>query len=214
LELRPDHAATLINRGNAYDELGRYENAIKDYSRVLELSDHTWNPLLNRVYIYGKKDRREEFAPEGVAGKTERINHLFALTGRGNSYARMEQFELAISDYTAALVLNPKSPILLRNRGTAYLQLERYPEALADFEATAELEPNNPATLYNLACVYSRLSRTTDALATLAKAIQGNPEYRQEAQTDPDFANLLENPNFEALVGLSKNEVSTDSAPV
>jgi hypothetical protein len=56
-----------------------------------------------------------------------------------------------------------------------------------------------PLLAYNAAC-YSCLLGKSDALTWLAAAIKANPQHKDGAKADTDFATLKDDPNFQSLV--------------
>jgi hypothetical protein len=55
---------------------------------------------------------------------------------------------------------------------------------------------DHPAIHYNLACLESLAGNRDRALQELAKSA---PRHRAQAREDPDFAGLLDDPEFQAL---------------
>lgn len=53
---------------------------------------------------------------------------------------------------------------------------------------------------YNLACHHALSGRRDQALAALRQALAIRPDMGQYAGQDPDFANLYEDPDFQALI--------------
>ena len=67
----------------------------------------------------------------------------------GAIYAKKNQHDLAIDEYTVALGLEPKNVSGLVNRGELFLQKGKVDEALADLKNAIELDPKaeNPSTI-------------------------------------------------------------------
>jgi tetratricopeptide (TPR) repeat protein len=83
---------------------------------------------------------------------------------------------------------------------------ERYNEkdyegALAACHTALEKFPGNALILYNVACLQSLLGRGDEALETLRTALEGWPQFKENAQADDDFASLREDSRFLELVG-------------
>ncbi|HJU36415.1 MAG TPA: tetratricopeptide repeat protein [Gaiellaceae bacterium] len=76
-----------------------------------------------------------------------------------------------------------------------------YEAALAACRAALEKFPGNALVLYNIACMQSMLGRGEEALETLHAAVEGWPQFKENAQQDDDFTSLREDPKFLELVG-------------
>jgi len=111
LELKPRDASIRHNRALYYEQLGQSDNAITDYTLVIE----------------GNLDFEQQ-----LEGK----NKLIALDClyRGRIYQwRKHDYTKAISDYTAALALDPQMEGAHRLRGQCYELLGDAEKAQFDF---------------------------------------------------------------------------------
>jgi len=66
-------------------------------------------------------------------------------------------------------------------------------------EALAE-RPEHAATLYDLACFEALAGRRDASLEHLRRSIELDPQYRDYARDDEDFAPVRDDPEFQALV--------------
>ena len=69
-------------------------------------------------------------------------NNVTAYYKRGNEYASIGNYDLAIADFTQAIQLDSKFAIGYFCRGFAYLQINDYTQAINDFTQAIELDPN------------------------------------------------------------------------
>jgi tetratricopeptide (TPR) repeat protein len=80
-------------------------------------------------------------------------------------------------------------------------------EARIKSESALSLDPNNPSILYNYACTMARAGDRVGAIEALKKAIAGDRDrtppnnYKSMARNDPDFSTLLDDAEFQQLVG-------------
>lgn len=75
-----------------------------------------------------------------------------------------------------------------------------YEGALAACRAMLEEYPGNALGLYNVACMESLLGHRDEALSNLAAAIEGWPQFKENASKDDDFAALRDDTRFRSLV--------------
>ena len=61
---------------------------------------------------------------------------------RGNLHGRNGLYELAISDYSKAIEIDPGFAEAHYDRGCSYYELREYEEAIADLTRAIELDPN------------------------------------------------------------------------
>lgn len=118
----------------ALDELGRYDEAIADLDRAIELSPDFYNALLNRGLARRKNGQLEAaIADYGRAIEIDPDRET-AYNNRGSVYLRLERYDLAIEDFRASLEREPGNLRTRYNFGLA-LEYAGYPEAaLAIFD--------------------------------------------------------------------------------
>jgi len=72
-----------------------------------------------------------------------------AYNNRGNAYADLQQYELAIEDYNEAIRLKPDYAHAYYNRGLAYHDLDQHQRAIDDFSEVIRLKPDETNAYYN-----------------------------------------------------------------
>jgi len=68
------------------------------------------------------------------------------------------------------------------------------------YRKTVTLDPNRGSAWYRLACIEARRGGLEEALANLERACAAQPDYREEAKSQPEFAAVLEDPRFTRIV--------------
>jgi len=121
-------------------------------------------------------------------------------TARGNTLYRQGEYHRAIDMYEAALALNPLAVKARNNLGSAYLQLTMDDRAAAAFEEALRLDESYGLAYYNLACVQARAGNVNGAAAYLRQAAAIEPQARDWARTDSDFARVRNAPEFRQLL--------------
>jgi len=173
----------LVQLGEAYSQLGRYEEAIPVLKRDLALSDNLWDHVdLVRDYIQlGQEDaaraeavevqRRSAFAPNSPVG-------YLALASAMNYMGEPAQALLAVQK---AMSLDPGNrDNYLSIEGIAYLGLGRYEDALAALKRHMALHPGIFYDHLFLAIDYIELSRDDEARAEAAEVLRLNPQFSLE----------------------------------
>jgi Flp pilus assembly protein TadD len=87
--------------------------------------------------------------------------------------------------------------------GWCYKRIRRIDLAIESLEHAQEAAPNEALILYNLACYWSLAGNKRHALEHLARALELAPDYREMIPAESDFDAFRNDPDFQALVGLS-----------
>ncbi|MGN6799352.1 MAG: TPR end-of-group domain-containing protein [Gaiellaceae bacterium] len=84
---------------------------------------------------------------------------------------------------------------------TAYGE-QRYDDALAAVREGLEHAPDHPGLHFNYACFAAMAGDTSDdAFDHLRRSIELDPQFRDQARTDSDFAAVRDDPRFEEALG-------------
>lgn len=98
-----------------------------------------------------------------------------AYNNRGNLYAELGKYDLALADYNQAISLNPQTPIYI-NRAILYRELGEYNLAFTNYDQALQVSQKNrnrleeATTLNNLGMLYTALGRPKQALDNFNKA--------------------------------------------
>jgi tetratricopeptide (TPR) repeat protein len=102
----------------------------------------------------------------------------FALVGRGQVYAELGEYELALADLEKAVEMERKAAsatglaYALNGRALAYAGLGRFEEAQRDFDESVRLRPSNAFLHYNRGLVYRQLEDIAKAVNAFRQALQ------------------------------------------
>lgn len=96
---------------------------------------------------------------------------------RAEFAARSRHYRTAVSEFTAAMRLEPSSARALKGRGKAYLSLSQARDALADFDRWASLSRNAADAQYHRARACCALRRYDQARAALQIALHIDPDH-------------------------------------
>jgi tetratricopeptide (TPR) repeat protein len=83
-----------------------------------------------------------------------------------------------------------------------YHNLGQTEAALADYAEAIRLNPQDSSAFYNMACLLAGQGRYDEALAGLRQSLTLDQakSHITNAQTDPDFEPLRDDPRFQALI--------------
>ena len=177
--LGPDHFDTLTARNNlagAYDDIGRFGEAIELFERV----------LADRVRVLG---------PDHPDTLTTRNNLAFVYHFAGRFGEAIELYERVLADQERVLGPdNPDTLITRNNLACAYDSAGRFGEAIELYERVLAdqeqvLGPDHPDTLTtrnNLACAYDSAGRFGEAIELYERVLAD-----QERVLGPDHPETL-----------------------
>jgi tetratricopeptide (TPR) repeat protein len=167
LELTPDEAATLADRGFVLWKLGRLRDALANLDRAIAIDDQIAAAWLNRGNVLidlGRPGEAEQSFTRSVEIDPQYAkgwNHLGVVRqSRGDWIAAREAFNRAIS-------LDAQDTDAIYNRGTLHAEMGDIAAGLADFATALAKNPSRPEAHYNLAILLLRSGRTADARAEI-----------------------------------------------
>jgi tetratricopeptide (TPR) repeat protein len=211
---RPNHAFPYACRAGVFDSLGRYKDALADYTRAIDLGAQLAQEYCNRGVTYEHLGEHEK----AIADYSKAIDldptYWGAWYNRAMAHERLRQTDKAIADYTEAINLNPKDPRALVNRGTTYLRLKQYEKAVADFSRVVEdVDKGAPLAWNNRGDAYFELRQYEKAVLDYSEAIKLAPEWSLPvANRGSSYLNLKQYDkavaDFSTALALNENDAS------
>jgi tetratricopeptide (TPR) repeat protein len=209
IRLAPTGIECRACRGWAYYKLGRTEQAIEDFEKVIAVGDDKVESGLTgtlagmenegnaaKLAHLGRGAIRREKGDYGGAIQdcTRAIEHdpenAQAYRLRGAIHAALGDCDDAIADSTQALRLDPKDAAAFNNRGTAHGQRGEFDKAIADFSEALKLDPTYVSAYKNRARALAKIGKQIEARADLRRAVEivrGSQARREPTATAREF---------------------------
>ena len=121
-----------------------------------------------------------KYLPEDSKDKDKIYNY------RGNAYREIQDYENAITDYSAAIRINPNRHIYFTNRAYLHGILNNTLNEVKDYTQSIKLNPNNALAFNNRGVAYRKLG-------DFEKSIE---DYNEALRLNPDFMEALNNRGF------------------
>lgn len=187
---RRDASSLILARGNAeaavaldsgsvdahvalasfYQATGADSDALHQWAAALALDPRDARTITYQGQTYWDMGRWAE-AEECYARVLKlRPNYWVARNELGDVYNSRAQLDLALSEYKAAALLNPKSALVLNNVASVYFQLGRLPQALDAINRSLMLSPSDSA-LTTKADILRAEGKYEDSLHTALAAV-------------------------------------------
>lgn len=153
ISLQPRNVKALYNRGRAYEELGKYKEALADFHSVMKEDPINTNALLsitNDFYSRLHDYENTIFHADKVLELEQ--NNALAYTLKGKSYQKLGKLKEAMTSYNAALSANKEYVDAYLSRGSLRVYLKQTGKACSDFRLAESLSPGVAATLVKKYC--------------------------------------------------------------
>ena len=167
--VKKDYTKTYFRRGCAYHDLGKYELAIQDNNKAIELNPNYFEAYSNRGLAYSYLGQKERAIQDYNKAIQINPNYFEAYNNRGFAYSELGQYEQAIQDFDKALEFK-QHEFIYNGRGAAYANLGQHERAIDDFNKAIELNPNFAEFYYFRGLCYQELGENEKAQADFAKA--------------------------------------------
>lgn len=184
LQLYDTHIA-YNSRGGEYLKQGKYQKALIDINRAIELFPSYAKAYYNRGTVY--LNLMEYPAALQDLNRAIKLDpaYMMALSNRGIVYYRLKNYNTAVADFSTAIGLDSRYAPAFNNRGSAYMELNKYNDAIADFNKAIELDRKYASAYYNRGKTYYILEKYRKALTDLDMVIGLDPRnmlaYRNRA---------------------------------
>ena len=220
----PKNLDAYFYRGLAKNDLGDYEGAIIDYSKIILIepdADTYFNRGNSRFNLKDLQGAKTDYEKAVELDKSF-IDARYSLACTKYD---LGEYENAITDFSILLSIIPDLQIAYTLRAASHVAMENYKEAIKDYSTAILVSPDSDA-FYDRGLFYLDIKYYQKAKADLNSAIRlnkGNPYlyfYRgasnlflgkyKEALDDFSISLAFDSQDFEALLGLSMTYLKMD----
>jgi tetratricopeptide (TPR) repeat protein len=174
VQLDPKSPA-LRSRATLYLSLGRFEDARRDYDKVIENDASDDIAYANRG-VANEKLGDLNGAVRDYSRSIELKGATPAYVNRGNVYEKLKQPQRALADFNAALDSDPKSfPALVGKAGAEY-DLNMRVASLDDYTRIIDANPKDAVAYLQRGNLHLDLRELAAALSDYSNAVRLDPE--------------------------------------
>ncbi|NCT45806.1 MAG: tetratricopeptide repeat protein [Microcystis aeruginosa G11-09] len=180
IQINPDSAwQAWLGRGQALDKLGKNQEALESFDRVL-----SFNPAASQAW-QGKADIYLELQQYSAAQKaldkllTFQQNDAKAWYKKGWSLQNLEDYEGAVKAYDQALAIESDNALIWYQKGNSLYQLNKINDALESYSKAGQFNPQFSQAHYSQGIILQKLGRNSEALEAFTQATKANSNYYQ-----------------------------------
>lgn len=177
--LKTIHELTSIDwaeNGYAHANSGKYEQAIKDFDKVIELDAKDFNAYYNRGTAYAQLRRYPQALQDFNSAVALKPAFAPVLMKRGFAYFSMGQHDQAVQDFDRAIAVDPKSSEGYNARGIVNANRGKFNEAIKDFDRAVELSPRFVSAFMNRGLAYYNNGKYDESIQNFTKAVDLDPK--------------------------------------
>lgn len=152
------------NLGNLYREAGRYDEAIVELKRAIQLYDKYVDAHNNLGVTYRKKGMLNDALQEYQSALQLNPRYPYAHNNLGVLYARSGRVDLAIDAFRNAIEIKPDYADAHNNLGAAYIKQGFYEKAIDECLAAIRFNHRYKDAYYNLSVAYFNSKQFDKAL--------------------------------------------------
>jgi tetratricopeptide (TPR) repeat protein len=174
---RPMNPRGYVYRGAALFNLGRYDAALRDYDRAIEINPRDFDARVNRGVVCERLGRYSDAVAEFTCALTIRPDNVTALVNRGLAFVKLDRPADACRDFDRAIPLAPDRAESYFGRASAHTAARRYDAAIKDLDRAIALKPEYPEAWCNRGVAHAYAGRARDAVADYTRALAQRPAY-------------------------------------
>jgi tetratricopeptide (TPR) repeat protein len=149
IETSPNNWFAHGNLGFAYNDIGRYHDAMENLKQAVKINPYYDKAYFNLGFSYSSLGR----LPEAIEAYHQAVkikpDYAQAYGNLGNAYIRLNHCPEAIAAYRQAIKIKPDYAKAHYNLGTAYLIMGDKNSALAEYDILKSLSPQLANDLLN-----------------------------------------------------------------
>jgi tetratricopeptide (TPR) repeat protein len=172
----PKSHTAYNNRGYFYVQEKKYDKALPDFTKAIDLMPNFADALNNRGGVYRLLDQNRLAVVDYTNALLIQPDYVNALAGRGNAYAGLGLLDSALIDLNKAFKINPALANALGDRGSVYFRLGQFENAIEDCSRKIAIDPENITSYLNRGVAYSSLQKWDLALKDYTVVLNATPE--------------------------------------
>lgn len=174
--VKSNNATDLYQRGQTLLELQRYQDALNDYNRAVELKPEYAEAWKSKgTTLLGLKRYQDALDAYDKAIQIQ-PNYWEAWNGRGQALKYLQRYEEAIASFDSALKIQPNSLDAWNDKGNVQIQLQHYSEAITSFDKAIKIQSNYSPAWYKRGIALHNLHRYQEAVESYDKAVEYKPD--------------------------------------
>jgi tetratricopeptide (TPR) repeat protein len=162
-----------VNRGAAFDSLGRFDEALEQLEKAIQLNPSFSWTYTNRGNVHQRMGQYREAIEDYSHAILLDADRVTPFINRSSAFRMLNEYDKALQDINQAVLLSPKNSYTYFSRGLVYANMKEYDQAVKDFSIAIEL--GNQEARRERANAFFQLSRFEEALSDLAKALDDDP---------------------------------------
>lgn len=174
-------AASLVQRGIAFEAAGRINDAIGDHEKALELDPEYVLAHANLIILYGKANRPEKAEEHFRAAVRLNPNSADSYYNYGVLLSKERKYVEAEGMFQKAVEINPFHSQAFHNLGVMREQQGRLEEALQFYLKAVERQPEFPRAHFNIGRILANQKKYDEAIShflmTLSPEDESTPTY-------------------------------------
>ncbi len=173
----PQFIRPYNNLGEAYDKLGHYEKAIREFKSALAINPNYVFALNNLGNVYGKLKQFQ--LATGFFQQVVKLDPTYAPAhyNLGRAQQALRQNSDALESYRRAFELKPYFEEALYNFSILAIQAGQAGQAVVTLKKYIEYYPGNYQGYFGLGNAYLALRKFEDAIAQFQKTGEIKPDY-------------------------------------
>ena len=175
-------AKAYNRRGLANVEIGRYAEAVRDFTEVIRFNPDVAGYYDNRQNALRQLGRLDEALRDANTAVRLAPGYTFVLRGRANIYDDMGRRDLAIADFTRAIALDAKDASLRADRAKLYVKIGSTGDAFLDLSHAIALDPANIGLRRDRGMLLAHQGNRVAARPDLTAYVSEHPEDAEAAQ--------------------------------
>lgn len=180
LELKPGFRDARYNRGCAYQKLEKYEDAVMDFSYLIDEEEE--DPIDTKSLYRRGECYTSLRSLDKAKADYQRLTELEKQSHRpwyylGGVLFLMNDMESALDAFNTAIDLNPDFSYSYNDRASCHRKMENHLLAIADLERAASIDPQEPMFYNNLGSLYKKTGDASKAISAYNRAIGVKKDY-------------------------------------
>jgi len=175
ISINPTDPIVFNNRGNIFNEMNAFDEALASYDEAIRIDDKYSEPLFNKGVLFESINKKEEALQCYTLAISRNSNHFKAFCNQAILLKQLGNIEKALDSIQQAIKIDPSNYVTYNLMGKFYYSKKDYSSAINSFTKAIELNNSFMEGFNNLGNALAATGQSALAMETYNTVLMLEP---------------------------------------
>lgn len=189
--LYPNSTTVMQFQGAALHGLGKVDDAIEIYERLVDLDPNLFSAYNNLSVLFSETGQLDQALDATLSAINIQPDSDIAYYNLGEIYNKLHNYDQALAAYQHSIKINPRFSAAHHALGNLYFHQGTFEKAIGNYNSAIDLDPTNVKSVFGLAVANKKTGNIQAAMHSFHKALSIAPYFKGAYESYLALSNQL-----------------------